>query len=259
MSTTELRSFSAAAALFGALIGSPAFAVDDEILISQERAIAGDVTAGDAPGFPVTLSTPGRYRLIANLAPPPGTDGIVIGADNVTLDFHGHTLDGGGNGGSGVASGRDSIEIRDGVITGFEYFAIDSRASGKFWTISGMRVVANGLGVTAGAYARVVGNTIAANNNYGVSCEYCLVEGNVVAMNHDDGVDVRAGAVLGNTIAHNRGYGISAYMLAYVLSGYGNNTLINNNGSGRLDPNGRFIAQTPQVNGRIEALQPNVE
>jgi hypothetical protein len=259
MSATGPRSFIVAAALIAALIGPPAFAADDEIPISQEGAIAGGVTPGDAPGFPVTLSTPGRYRLMANLTPTPGADGIVIDADNVTLDFHGHTLDGGGSGGSGVASGRDSIEIRDGVITGFQYFAIDSRASGKFWAISGMRVVANGLGVTAGAYARVVGNTIAANNNYGLSCEYCLVEGNVVAMNHDDGIDVKAGAVLGNMIAHNRGYGISAYMLAYVLSGYGNNTLINNNGSGRLGPDGRFIAQTPQVNGRIEALQPNVE
>ena len=158
-----------------------------------------------------------------------------------------------------MASSHDSIEIKDGVVTGFQLFAIDSRSAGRFWTVSNMRVVENGLGVSAGTYARVVGNTISLNNNYGLSCEFCLVEGNVVAANHDDGIDVKGGAVLGNMIASNRGYGISAFMLGYVLSGYGNNTLVNNNGSGRLGADGGFVPQSPQTNGRIVALQPNVE
>ena len=41
--------------------------------------------------------------------------------------------------------------------------------------------------------------------------------------------------------------------------GYGNNTLINNNGAGSLGEDGRFIEQRPQVNGRLRPLQPNVE
>jgi hypothetical protein len=60
-------------------------------------------------------------------------------------------------------------------------------------------------------------------------------------------------------IAGNRGYGISAFMLGYVLSGYGNNTLVNNNGAGSLSGDGRFMPQRPQVNGRLVALQPNAE
>ena len=89
--------------------------------------------------------------------------------------------------------------------------------------------------------------------------EYCLIEGNVVALNHDDGIDVKGGAVLGNMIASNRGYGISAFMLAYTLSGYGNNTLVDNNGAEALSSDGRFIEQRPQTNGRLRPLQPNVE
>ena len=246
------------------LIGMPVQAAESEVLISQERATAGGVTPGDEPGFPVTLSAPGRYRLTGNLVVPEGTDGIVINADNVTLDFGGYVLQGtmsatGESDATGIASYNDAIEIANGVITGFELFAIDSHTVGKYWTISNMRIVSNGMGVSAGGYARVVGNNISSNGNYGLSCQYCLVEGNVVALNRDDGIDVKAGTVLGNMIADNRGYGISAFMLAYVMTGYGNNTLINNNGAGRLGTDGHFIPQRPQVNGRIEALQPNVE
>jgi hypothetical protein len=253
-----------ALAATAALVGTPASAAEGEVTIAQAGASAGGVTPGDQPGFPVTITEPGRYRLAGNLVVPEGTDGIVIKADNVTLDFGGYTLQGtrsatGESDATGIASYNDAIEIADGVITGFELFAIDSHTVGKYWTISNMRIVSNGMGVSAGGYARVVGNNISANGNYGLSCQYCLVEGNVVAGNHDDGIDVKAGTVLGNMIADNRGYGISAFMLAYVMSGYGNNTLINNNGAGRLGTDGHFIPQRPQVNGRLEALQPNVE
>jgi hypothetical protein len=247
------------AATLAAFVGTPALGAEGEIAISEENVIAGGITPGDDPGFPITISTPGRYRLATNLNAPADADGIVIASDNVTIDFNGFTLQGGMKAQTGIASYRDAIEISNGVITGFQLFAIDSHTVGKFWTISNMRVVANGLGVSAGGYARVVGNNISSNANYGLSCQYCLVEGNVVALNHDDGIDVKAGAVLGNMIADNRGYGISAFMLAYVLSGYGNNTLINNNGAGRLGSDGHFIPQRPQVNGRLEALQPNVQ
>lgn len=257
MASRNKASLCALAAIAALLVG-PARAAEGEIAISQANAMAGGVTAGDAPGFPVTISEPGRYRLVGSLIAPAGADGIVIKSDNVTLDFDGFALQG-TNSATGIASYNDAIEIGDGVITGFDLFAIDSHTVGRFWTISNMRIVANGMGVSAGGYARVVGSNISSNGNYGLSCQYCLIEGNVIALNHDDGIDVKAGTVLGNMIADNRGYGISAFMLAYVMSGYGNNTLINNNGAGRLGTDGHFIPQRPQVNGRLEALQPNVE
>ncbi|NWG73776.1 MAG: hypothetical protein HXY24_04090 [Rubrivivax sp.] len=45
----------------------PAHAVDGEILITQAKALAGNVTPGDAPGFPVTISQPGKYKLAGHL------------------------------------------------------------------------------------------------------------------------------------------------------------------------------------------------
>ncbi len=38
--------------------------------------MAGAVTPGDTPGFPVTISLPASYRLAGNLTLPAGADGI---------------------------------------------------------------------------------------------------------------------------------------------------------------------------------------
>ena len=52
------------------LVSVPAFAVDGVVLIDQNHALAGNVTPGDTPGFPVTISQPGSYRLTGNLIVP---------------------------------------------------------------------------------------------------------------------------------------------------------------------------------------------
>jgi len=65
------------------------------ITIDQARVEAGGVTPGDAPGFPVTISQPGSYRLAGNLAVPTlQTAGIVITASDVTLDLGGFVIRG---------------------------------------------------------------------------------------------------------------------------------------------------------------------
>lgn len=79
-------------------------ASDGAILIDQARAIAGGVSDGDAPGFPVSITRPGLYRLTSdlNFDSSFGTNGIVVNrgpglfSDGaVTIDLNGHTLDGG--------------------------------------------------------------------------------------------------------------------------------------------------------------------
>jgi len=47
--------------LLAAIPGS-LFAVDGVVLIDQSHALAGSITPGDAPGFPVTITQPGSYR-----------------------------------------------------------------------------------------------------------------------------------------------------------------------------------------------------
>ena len=66
------------------------------VLFNQADALAGNVTPGDAPGFPVTLSAIGVYRLSGNLLPTAGTDGIDVTAPDVTIDMFGFRLAGAG-------------------------------------------------------------------------------------------------------------------------------------------------------------------
>jgi len=53
-----------------AAISSSLYAVDGVILIDQNHALSGNITPGDAPGFPVTISQPGSYRLSGDLLIP---------------------------------------------------------------------------------------------------------------------------------------------------------------------------------------------
>ena len=70
-------------------------AVDGVIEINQARAIAGGVTPGDTPGFPVTISAAGSYRLTGNLTVPAlNTTAISITANYVTLDLGGFLVSG---------------------------------------------------------------------------------------------------------------------------------------------------------------------
>ena len=82
-----------AAALVMAGFSCNLYAVDGIILIDQNRALAGSVTPGDTPGFPVTISQSGSYRLAGNLTvPDANTTAISITADNVTIDLNGFSI-----------------------------------------------------------------------------------------------------------------------------------------------------------------------
>src|SRR5208283_2371136 len=97
---TYLRCLALATILAG-LCGSM-YAVDGVVLIDQNRALAGGITPGDTPGFPVTISQTGSYRLTGNLTVPDvNTGGIVVTADHVTIDLNGFSIIGPGGTGTG--------------------------------------------------------------------------------------------------------------------------------------------------------------
>src|SRR5882672_11227351 len=69
------------------------YAVDGVVLIDQNRALAGNITPGDAPGFPVTISQSGSYRLSGNLTVSDvNTSAIQITGENVSLDLNGFAI-----------------------------------------------------------------------------------------------------------------------------------------------------------------------
>lgn len=106
------------------LFSSAAMAVDGVVLIDQNKALAGAVTPGDAPGFPITISQPGSYRLSSNLVLPAGATAISIAVNNVTIDLNGFSIIGtpGNNGTVGIsysgAPPATGLTIRNGIIDG---------------------------------------------------------------------------------------------------------------------------------------------
>lgn len=107
-----------------AAVPTAVLAVDGVTLIDQNRALAGNVTAGDAAGFPVSINQPGSYRLSGNLTVPAGTNGIQIHADGVILDLNGFAITGPGTFPNGAFSAiastdRQRLTIVNGSISGF--------------------------------------------------------------------------------------------------------------------------------------------
>jgi hypothetical protein len=124
--------------LFSVLIGlaalPQAFAVDGVILISQTTALLGNVTPGDTPGFPVTISQPGSYRLSSNLTvPDANTTAIQVTSTNVTIDLNGFSIIGpvvctgepvtscnpsGASGVGIVTSSNTTVTVTNGTVQG---------------------------------------------------------------------------------------------------------------------------------------------
>jgi hypothetical protein len=123
------------------------------------------VSPGDAPGYPITLSQPGHYKLMGNLVVPANTGGILITASDVTLDLNGFTVSGpvkcsqnvatlvvvcgevaiaNGSIGIRVAFGVTGTTIRNGTVRGFNQSGI--RGDGSE-TIENVRATQNaGIG-----------------------------------------------------------------------------------------------------------------
>lgn len=200
-----------------------AFAVDGTILIDQTRALAGNVSPGDSPGFPVTISRPGSYRLSSNLDVPANAAGIVLFASGVTIDLNGFQIKESGVGtGISALNARQGIIVRNGSVTNFEK-GIDIKGIGNEVrdvtafgntvialevgagaTVSGNRVFSNGAGIQVEHGSTVSGNTVLFNTGIGMRVKVSgLVRGNNSTFN-GVGLEVACpSAVLDNTVLDN--------------------------------------------------------
>ena len=231
--------FAAALVLSVFVSATPASAA--VVLITQAKAVAGSVTPGDAPGFPVTLSLPGAYRLETNLTVPANQNGISITSHFVDIDMNGFLLNGANSAGVsvaniGVISQRGISTIHDGTIVNFKFDGI--RLTGALvnsWVVKDMQIVGNGgrgIDGTTSHYSRFLNNAILVNGGVGIRCaEYCHVEGNNISDNGSYGVLISSGTVLGNTIFSNGSSGVSDSQ-GDEDTGIGNNTIARNSSGG---------------------------
>jgi hypothetical protein len=62
--------------------------------LNHAKAVTGDESLGDAPGYPVTLKLAGAYVLTGPLTPPPKTSALEIAARGIDIDLHGQSIAG---------------------------------------------------------------------------------------------------------------------------------------------------------------------
>jgi hypothetical protein len=160
-------------ALMLAGLSGSAFAVDGTILIDQNRALAGNVTPGDTPGFPITISQPGSYRLSGNLRPPTDTRAIEIASNDVTFDLNGFAIIGDASGpfnnvrGISDVGTRTRIAIRNGSISGFNrLISLDSSSHVIIEQMNLNAVVSasTGASIVAGGVGGLVSRAIIRGN-----------------------------------------------------------------------------------------------
>jgi len=110
--------------------------------------------AGPACGATITSSV----RLTADLRDCPA-DGLVIGADGITVDLNHHTIDGTGNGAGVRLTTRHAVRIKNGTIKEFAR-GIDS-LQGTGNVFEGLTSTANRSGI---AVTESTGDTLRLNN-----------------------------------------------------------------------------------------------
>ena len=240
-------------AALAALAVSPLLGVDGVILIDQNRALAGNVTPGDAPGFPITITKGGSYRLSGDITVPDvNTTAIVLETgDPLTIDFNGFAILGpdrcdgpvlgcffSGNGvgiDTGEARNASGVQIWNGTISGMGSFAISLVGFGN--TVRDMRIRHNGRGgiVSSGIITK---NIVELNGGPGISTFEAVIDENFVSQNFDLGILAFRGTVSNNYVSHNKGFGLQSFNTpsnnntAIPNAGYKGNFFADNNSGG---------------------------
>lgn len=172
----------------------------------------------DAGGFPFKITAPGSYKLIGDLVVPANTSGILIQANDVTLDLNGFTISGPivcdfqGNNCTptptretdgvqailGPQSNIFGVTIRNGHIRGFS-FGI-STFSGVVEEITAYSNFSGGIQAERAVVRR---NDASQNHGFGIGCNSCVVTENVADNNQGNGFVMSFGGVFGSNSTQN--------------------------------------------------------
>jgi hypothetical protein len=158
------------------------------ILIDQDKVLAGQVTPGDTPGFPVTISNPGSYRLSGNLTVPRGgVNGIELTTSNVTIDLNGFQISSspgtGEPGKFGITDNNNvlsGISVRNGTICSLEIGVMLQHSQA---VVEGMQIFGTAMyGIQTGSYSIVKGNTVRSHSMWGIGIgDGSIVSGNIIS------------------------------------------------------------------------------
>lgn len=151
-------------------LGLPAIAraVDGVVEINQAAALKGGITATDSPGFPVTIDSPGSYRLTGDVDSGAFPSALIVASDDVTLDLNGFRV--------------------LGAVVGPNNFSPPVA-----FVIENGRILANASNaLQVGNDSRVVGLDVTNSGGVGIRChDRCSVEDSYVHDTSADGIVCR--------------------------------------------------------------------
>ena len=222
------RSLAASVAVVAGLyLAAAGHAVDGVIEINQAKALAGDVTPGDAPGFPVSLTVGGSYRLTSDLTvADENAHGIVlspgVGPDEFDIDLNGFTVAGPvtcsfesslsctanqSGVGRGI-SGEGVLSLHDGTVRGFASICVDVGGYGKYGhRLRNLQVKWCEWGIYANL-ALVENIHTSFNRSEGMRSHFGTLRQIVSFRNGGDGISISVGSLEGCTSWFNEGDGV---------------------------------------------------
>jgi parallel beta-helix repeat protein len=209
-------------------------AADGLTLINPKDVARGAITPGDAPGFPITITQPGSYRLTANLTVPDlNTTAVEITADDVTLDLNGFSIMGPNvctpdpttcqsGPGLGVHAGSlqfgivppNRVRVMNGTVRGMGLHGVRLMGEGTF--VEKILAYSNGgPGIVVGD-GSVIDSFSSLNGGSGIIG--AILRGNNATRNKTLGIFVRGpgGVAIGNSAKVNGGYGIDVMCASTV-------------------------------------------
>lgn len=197
----------------GFLTPVPALAIDGVIEISQARATLGGISFNDAPGFPISITEPGSYRLMSDLSVDEATLVIDISSSYVTLDLNGFSIIGpvkcdpgtsnctpagvGAATGVSVQNSAHFLTIKNGMITGMGGSGIWC-ANSDSCTVENLTVSHNyQVGIAAGWRSRVSNCRVQANRTTGIRAGGgTIIDSNSITLNGGVGLLTREGVIV---------------------------------------------------------------
>lgn len=229
-------------ALFLALfaISASAHAIDGEILITQAKAMAGNVTPGDTPGFPVTISKSGKYKLAGDLdIPDAHTNGININVPNVEIDLNGFGIYGpntctgspvtscaNNDAQYGIISSFADSAVRNGTVMGMSGSCIYLGQNSVVENVNVSECAIYGIALQSGMVKNVLSHH---NFSSGVRLASTgVISGSTIRFNGNGVAIVQDALVTGNSISRNGYYGIVGSAGLASTNGYSNNVLSGN-------------------------------
>lgn len=236
----------------------PVLAVDGVFEINQVCANGFGCFDGDNSGFPVTIDSPGSYRLTSNLdvsglSTPENRTAIDVNTDNVTIDLNGFSIIGpvsctgtpvtsctptGGNGDGIQTSSSTSafVFIKNGTIRGMGNNAIDCARNCNITNVTAIQNDSTAFSNANGE--SIFRHNIALRNGGDGFFVSGLVEGNTAIGNGDDGIFTNPGSrVISNQSEDNAADGIRCFTCSLI-----NNVVRSNEGFGIDYGSGRTVA-----------------